>query len=156
MPLLYGACRSCSFFYSDHYYRPPLFLHSNSGKSMSSQSVNIFLERKIFLSSMLCCVVMYISYIYIALPSLVKLCEENRGQIHMSELLNVKKLSESISVPAYTIREWAREGKIPAYKAGKSWLFDPEEVIAAIKALTSPVNSTTVRLRQNTRRALES
>lgn len=56
-----------------------------------------------------------------------------QGAFKMTELLNVKKLSERISTPAYTIRQWAREGRIPAYKVGKSYLFDIEEVIAAIK-----------------------
>jgi excisionase family DNA binding protein len=54
----------------------------------------------------------------------------------MTELLNVKKLSERISIPVYTIRQLARESKIPSYKIGKAYLFDPEEVINVIKDLT--------------------
>jgi len=73
----------------------------------------------------------------------------------MSELLNVQKLSERISVPAYTIREWAREGRIPGYKAGKVWLFDPDEVISAIKSLTFSSRHGPSRERQNIHRALD-
>lgn len=55
----------------------------------------------------------------------------------MSELLTAKLLSQRISIPVFTIRKLARESKIPAYKLGKAYLFDPDEVIAVIKGLTS-------------------
>lgn len=72
----------------------------------------------------------------------------------MSELLTVKKLSGRISVPAYTIRKWIREEKIPAYKMGKCYLCDPEEVIEVIKKLTLVSDTdTSNNMRQNTHRA---
>jgi excisionase family DNA binding protein len=52
----------------------------------------------------------------------------------MTELLSVKKLSERISIPAFTIRKLAREGKIPSSKMGKRYLFDPQDVINVIKS----------------------
>ncbi len=51
----------------------------------------------------------------------------------MSELVTVKKLEEKISIPAWTIRKMTREKKLPAYKVGRGYLYDPEEVIEIIK-----------------------
>ncbi len=51
-----------------------------------------------------------------------------------AELLSVKKLAERINISPYCIREYARTGKIPSYKIGKLWLFDPIEVINVIKS----------------------
>jgi excisionase family DNA binding protein len=52
----------------------------------------------------------------------------------MSQLVTSDKLSEIIGVPIWTIRKMVREKRIPAYSPSKkSYLFDPDEVIAAIK-----------------------
>jgi len=52
----------------------------------------------------------------------------------MSQLVTSERLSEIIGVPIWTIRKMVREKKIPAYSPSKkSYLFDPEEVITAIK-----------------------
>ena len=51
----------------------------------------------------------------------------------MSELITVKKLEERISIPAWTIRKMTREKRLPAYKVGRGYLYDPEEVIESIK-----------------------
>lgn len=56
------------------------------------------------------------------------------------ELLSVKKLAERINISEYNIRQYAREGKIPSYKMGKKWLFDPVEVITAIKNNCSKIH----------------
>lgn len=53
----------------------------------------------------------------------------------MSQLVTSEKLSEIIDVPVWTIRKMVRERQIPAYSPSKkSYLFDPEEVIASIKS----------------------
>jgi excisionase family DNA binding protein len=52
---------------------------------------------------------------------------------NMSELITVKKLEERISIPAWTIRKMTREKRLPAYKVGRGYLYDPEEVIESIK-----------------------
>lgn len=52
----------------------------------------------------------------------------------MSVLITSDQLSEIINIPVWTIRKMVREKRIPAYSPNnKSYLFDPEEVIAAIK-----------------------
>ena len=52
----------------------------------------------------------------------------------MATLVTSEKLSEIINLPVWTIRKMVRERKIPAYSPNnKSYLFDPEEVITAIK-----------------------
>jgi len=52
----------------------------------------------------------------------------------MSKLVNSTQLSEIIGVPVWTIRKMVREKQIPAYSPSKKYfLFDPDEVIAAIK-----------------------
>jgi len=51
----------------------------------------------------------------------------------MAELITTKQLSEIINIAAFTIRQYTREQRIPAYKVGKHYLYDPEEVISVIK-----------------------
>lgn len=51
----------------------------------------------------------------------------------MQEMIKVEELSKRLAVPEWTIRKWIRDQKIPAYKPGKSYLLDPEEVISTIK-----------------------
>ena len=40
----------------------------------------------------------------------------------------VEEVSEYLRVHPYTVRRLAREGKIPAFKAGGQWRFDNEEI----------------------------
>ena len=40
----------------------------------------------------------------------------------------VKEVSKYLRVHPYTVRRLAREGKIPAFKAGGQWRFDTEEI----------------------------
>ncbi len=51
----------------------------------------------------------------------------------MSKLVNSSQLSEIINIPAFTIRQYARERRIPCYKVGKQYLYDPDEVVSSIK-----------------------
>ena len=40
----------------------------------------------------------------------------------------VEEVSEYLRIHPYTTRRLAREGKIPAFKAGGQWRFDVEEI----------------------------
>ena len=40
----------------------------------------------------------------------------------------VEEVSEYLRIHPYTTRRLAREGKIPAFKAGGQWRFDAEEI----------------------------
>ena len=40
----------------------------------------------------------------------------------------VEEVSKYLRVHPYTVRRLAREGKIPAFKAGGQWRFDAEEI----------------------------
>ena len=40
----------------------------------------------------------------------------------------VEEVSKYLRVHPYTVRRLAREGKIPAFKAGGQWRFDTEEI----------------------------
>jgi len=49
--------------------------------------------------------------------------------------IRIHKLSKLLDTPEYTLRQWAREGKIPAYKPSRDYLFDPDEVEQAIRTM---------------------
>ncbi len=53
-------------------------------------------------------------------------------------LVDLKKLSELTSIGVPALRTWASIGKIPSYKPGRKFLFDPNEVTAAIKKMRPP------------------
>ncbi|MFC1669237.1 hypothetical protein ACFL20_02525, partial [Spirochaetota bacterium] len=62
--------------------------------------------------------------------------EYQKGESMMENhrFVNVKKLSELTTIPAFSIRKMAREGKLTAYKFnGKSYLFHLDEVTQEIK-----------------------
>lgn len=48
-------------------------------------------------------------------------------------LLDVDAMAAILQVNRLTVYEWARAGRIPAYRLGRRWRFDPEEVKAALK-----------------------
>jgi sensor domain CHASE-containing protein len=51
-------------------------------------------------------------------------------------LLKVRKMAERIDMHPRVVQDMAREGRIPAHRHGEldDWLFDPAEVIAALKS----------------------
>jgi len=51
------------------------------------------------------------------------------------ELITTKELSERTKIPEYTIRKKVRENELKAYKVGKSFLFDWDEVLKQIKSI---------------------
>jgi len=38
------------------------------------------------------------------------------------------ELCELINVHPVTLREWTRAGRIPAYRMGRAWRYDPDKV----------------------------
>lgn len=50
------------------------------------------------------------------------------GRRHGCKYLTVRELADRIGISAYTVRQWARMGKIPARKCGKDWQFEVELV----------------------------
>jgi len=40
----------------------------------------------------------------------------------------VEEISEYLRIHPYTVRRLAREGRIPAFKAGGQWRFDVKEI----------------------------
>lgn len=53
-------------------------------------------------------------------------------------LLSAQDLSPLIGMSPDWIREQARRGKLPAHRLGRSWRFNPEEVIEATKPNDNP------------------
>ena len=45
-----------------------------------------------------------------------------------NQLIHTEQLAAQLQVPRTRIQAWAREGRIPAYRAGRRFLFDPDEV----------------------------
>jgi len=50
------------------------------------------------------------------------------------EFLTVEEVAQLLKTPAYTVREWARTRRLPAFRIGRRWLFDKDEVISAVHA----------------------
>jgi excisionase family DNA binding protein len=42
--------------------------------------------------------------------------------------LTSAELCDLINVHPVTLREWTREGRIPAYRIGREWRYDPDRV----------------------------
>lgn len=49
------------------------------------------------------------------------------------KLLNTKQVAEIIGIDVETLRRWAREGKIEAFKVGRDWMFKEGFKIPAFK-----------------------
>ena len=57
------------------------------------------------------------------------------------KIVTAAELAEQLSLKAKTIRDWARQGKIPALRMSPKVIrFDPDEVIRALKP--GPTKST--------------
>ena len=50
----------------------------------------------------------------------------------LPRFLNVEELSEVLHLHPVTVQEMAREKRVPAFKVGRHWLFDLDEVLAAL------------------------
>ena len=53
-------------------------------------------------------------------PMVAAVTDLANGQDH---ILTVEQLADMLIVPPYTVRQWAREGRLPALRLGKYWRF---------------------------------
>lgn len=51
----------------------------------------------------------------------------------MSNLVTAKEVGEFLKLSDSTVYKLAAQGEIPGFKIGKSWRFDLDEVIKAVK-----------------------
>lgn len=49
--------------------------------------------------------------------------------------VSAREVSGRFGIHAETVRRWARAGKIPAFRAGRAWRFDLDEVEAALRSV---------------------
>ena len=56
--------------------------------------------------------------------------ERRRGEVVLPELLDVKQVSEYLGLHRVTVVEFARLGKLPAFKVGREWRFRADEIKA--------------------------
>lgn len=49
-------------------------------------------------------------------------------EITVEKWVNLKDIAEHLSISQDTVRNWIKEGKLPFYKAGKSYKFKISEV----------------------------
>ena len=43
--------------------------------------------------------------------------------------ITVKELAESLSLTSETICDWITQKRLPAYRVGKTWRFEPSEIL---------------------------
>ncbi|NBS53450.1 MAG: helix-turn-helix domain-containing protein, partial [Spartobacteria bacterium] len=48
-------------------------------------------------------------------------------------MIDSAAMAARLGVAKYTIEEWARKSRIPAFKVGRWWRFDEAEVTKALK-----------------------
>ena len=49
-------------------------------------------------------------------------------EMQVEKWVNLEDVAEHLSLSQYTVRTWIKEGKLPAYKAGKRYKFKISEV----------------------------
>ncbi|MEM7106443.1 MAG: helix-turn-helix domain-containing protein [Bacteroidota bacterium] len=60
---------------------------------------------------------------------LMQLKQIKSGMLSLRKPWNVKQVANFFSIGEATVRKWAKEGKVKAFKlGGKDWLFKPESV----------------------------
>lgn len=57
------------------------------------------------------------------------------------------EMASRLGVAKYTIEDWARTSKVPAFKIGRSWRFDPDEVMRALKLSGNKLSQAMGRLK---------
>lgn len=55
----------------------------------------------------------------------------------MEAIIGVTEAAKRLGVTDETIRDWARRGRLPAFKIGKSWLFNVPEIESQFGKLLS-------------------
>lgn len=48
-------------------------------------------------------------------------------------MIDATEMATRLGVAKYTIEQWARNSRIPAFKIGRWWRFDEAEVMKALK-----------------------
>jgi len=48
-------------------------------------------------------------------------------------MIDATEMAACLKVSKYTVEEWARDSRIPAFKVGRWWRFDEAEVLRALK-----------------------
>ena len=55
------------------------------------------------------------------------------GYHSILEMIGSEEMAAQLGVTKFTIEQWARKSRIPAFKVGRSWKFDEAEVLMALK-----------------------
>lgn len=48
-------------------------------------------------------------------------------------MISATEMATRLGVAKYTVEDWARKSKIPAFKLGRFWKFDEADVLKALK-----------------------
>jgi hypothetical protein len=59
----------------------------------------------------------------------------DRAKLDGGELLPLRRMAARLGVPSRWLREQAEIGKVPGLRAGNRWLFVPDVVSAAVRAM---------------------
>lgn len=51
-----------------------------------------------------------------------------QGPPEPKEFLTPQEVAEILRVSVYTVRRWIKEGDLPAYKVGRSWRIEEDEL----------------------------
>jgi len=65
-------------------------------------------------------------------------------------LLTTEEAAAVLRVAPYTVRDWAKEGRLRGSKPGKSWRFDPADVEALLESAENKPRPTRRRRRRAT------
>lgn len=49
------------------------------------------------------------------------------------DLVDANELARRLKVTRWTVWRWAKIGRVPYYAVGRRWMFDPTEVLAALR-----------------------
>lgn len=61
-----------------------------------------------------------------------------KGLMTEKEVLNSEEAAEFLGLTAFTIREYAKKGIIPAKKIGKQWRFYKPDLVAWLRGKDAP------------------
>ena len=48
-------------------------------------------------------------------------------------MIDATAMANRLGVAKYTVEDWAKKSRIPAFKVGRRWMFDESDVIKAFK-----------------------
>lgn len=64
--------------------------------------------------------------------------DEKQGRTDLPPVLTTEQAAELLGLSPFTIREYARTGKIPAKKVGKAWRFSRDALIRWLETPEKP------------------